>query len=183
MIERDAMLRFWVVRDIGLSGLDGGQLDPGTSGMPDGLGGAESAGYAQTRSETVTDASYQPALRLIHWPNRTLITGSGPEWVSLRAGWYQASPTVSTTFPVPPHSGQGLPSTRPVPLQVRQMFSAVWGALGDAPSSWFPPGPSVPGTVRLSEPLLICTSLSGRGSCLPDTPLNRSADGDPAGTD
>src|SRR5215207_4619715 len=33
---------------------------------------------------------YQPALRIMHWPNRTPITGSGPDWVSLRAGWYYA---------------------------------------------------------------------------------------------
>src|SRR5215210_6687442 len=32
---------------------------------------------------------YQPALRIMHWPNRTPIAGRGPEWVSLRAGWYK----------------------------------------------------------------------------------------------
>src|SRR3954470_18664070 len=31
---------------------------------------------------------YQPALRIMHWLNRTPITERGPEWVSLRAGWY-----------------------------------------------------------------------------------------------
>jgi hypothetical protein len=49
----------------------------------------------------------------------------------------QASPTVSVTLPVPSHSGQGLPLTRPVPLQARQIFSAVCGAAGDASSPGF----------------------------------------------
>src|SRR3954453_13107852 len=59
----------------------------------------------------------------------------------------QASPTVSTTSPSPPHSGQGSPSTRPVPPQRRQTFSAVWGASGEASSpgvllpGWPPAGP------------------------------------------
>jgi len=39
-------------------------------------------------SREVKAKLYQPALRIMHWPNRTLITRRGPEWVSFRAGWY-----------------------------------------------------------------------------------------------
>ena len=62
----------------------------------------------------------------------------------------QASPTVSTTTPLPPQSGQGSSSTRPVPRQVRQMFSAVWEAPGDASSPGFLPLDPALGTCRLS---------------------------------
>jgi hypothetical protein len=80
------------------------------------------------------------------------------------------------TFPVPPQSGHGFPSMSPAPLQVRQMFSAVWGAPGDAPLSRFSPGASVPGAFR-SLGLLLISSLSRRANCLPEIPPNPSAHG------
>ncbi|CAI08066.1 hypothetical protein ebA3440 [Aromatoleum aromaticum EbN1] len=46
-----------------------------------------------------------------------------------------APPIPSMTTPVPPHSAQGLPSTTPVPLQARQVFSPVPGVPGGA---WSP---------------------------------------------
>ncbi len=48
---------------------------------------------------------FQPALRIMHWPNRTPITGSGPEWVSLRAGWYNVAGR-----PSPSNAAQRLPN-------------------------------------------------------------------------
>ena len=46
----------------------------------------------------------------------------------------QSGGQLSPATPLPPQSGQGSSSTRPVPRQVRQMFSAVWEAPGDASS-------------------------------------------------
>src|SRR3954451_8394992 len=38
-----------------------------------------------------TKSLYQPALRIMHWPDRTLVIRRGPEWVGLRATWYYTS--------------------------------------------------------------------------------------------
>src|SRR5688572_23089348 len=72
------------------------------------------------------------------------------------------------TLPVPPHSGQGLPSICPVPLQARQMFSPVCDSPGDASSPGFLAPVSVLGIGCFSWlPLITCPPSYSADSLVP----------------
>ena len=49
----------------------------------------------------------------MHWPSRMSIIGSGPEWVSLRAGWYNQPGAYPAGFGIYEHLAELLGADGP----------------------------------------------------------------------